>query len=123
MQAFVPRMGARYAEGRNYDRGPGQHSSVSTLSPWIRRRLLTEAEVVEAAVAAHGAETAAKFIEEVCWRGYFKGWLELRPEVWMRYRDGLSADLAALEHDPVLRAAVARAEAGKTGIALSLIHI
>lgn len=117
LQAFLPRMGRRYEAERNFDHGPGRHDSVSMLSPWICRRLLTEAEVVEAAIAAHGAGTAAKFIEEVCWRGYFKGWLEHRPSVWDRYRIGLAADLAALEHDPARAAAVARAEAGETGIA------
>lgn len=117
LQAFLPRMGRRYEAERNIDRGPGQHLGVSTLSPWIRRRLLTEAEVVAAAVAAHGPAGAAKFIEEVFWRGYFKGWLEQRPQVWLRYREGLSVDLAALERDETLRAAVARAEAGATGIA------
>lgn len=116
LQAFVPRMGRRYEAERNHDRGPGRHDSVSTLSPWLRRRLLTEAEVVAAAVAAHGPEAAAKFIEEVVWRGYFKGWLELRPQVWARYRDGLVQDIAALERDAALAAALARAETGQTGL-------
>lgn len=113
----MPRAGRRYEAERNFDHGPGEHHAVSTLSPWIRRRLLTEAEVVETAIAAHGAEAAQKFIEEVFWRGYFKGWLEQRPAVWAQYRDGLAADLAALDGDPAQRAAVARAEAGETGIA------
>lgn len=117
LQAFLPRMGDRYTEGRNFDRGPGRHDEVSTLSPWIRRRLVTEAEVVAAALAAHGPEAASKFIEEVCWRGYFKGWLEHRPPVWDSYRAGLSTDLAALDRDPTLARAVARAEAGETGLA------
>ena len=116
LQAFVPRMGRRYEAERNFDRGPGRHDSVSTLSPWLRRRLLTEAEVVAAAVAAHGPEAAAKFIEEVVWRGYFKGWLELRPQVWARYRDGLVQDIAALERDAALAAALARAETAQTGL-------
>ncbi len=117
LQAFVPQMGRRYETERNFDRGPGRHLSVSTLSPWIRRRLLTEAEVVAAAIAAHGPEAAAKFIEEVFWRSYFKGWLEHRPQVWQRYREGLSADLTAMEGDGMRYAAIARAEAGETGIA------
>lgn len=116
LQAFVPRMGRRYEAERNFDRGPERHDSVSTLSPWLRRRLLTEAEVVAAAVAAHGPEAVAKFIEEVVWRGYFKGWLELRPQVWARYRDGLVQDIAALERDAALAAALARAETGQTGL-------
>ena len=117
LQAFVPRMGRRYEAERNFDRGSGEHHAVSTLSPWLRRRLLTEAEVVAAAVAAHGPEAAAKFIEEVVWRGYFKGWLELRPQVWARYRDDLVHDIAALERDAALATALARAETGQTGLA------
>ena len=117
LQAFVPRMGRRYEAERNFDRGSGEHHAVSTLSPWIRRRLVTEAEVVAAAVAAHGPEAAAKFIEEVVWRGYFKGWLELRPQVWARYRDDLVQDIAALERDAALATALARAETGQTGLA------
>lgn len=114
-RAFAPAMGARYAGGRNYDHGPGRHTAVSTLSPWIRRRLVTEAEVIATAIAAHGAGRAGKFIEEVFWRSYFKGWLERRPQVWDDYRDGLLEDLAALDRNRRLREDLTRAEAGDTG--------
>lgn len=116
-RAFAPAMGARYAGGRNYDHGPGRHTAVSTLSPWIRRRLLTEAEVIATAIAAHGPGRAGKFIEEVFWRSYFKGWLEHRPRVWDDYRGGLLDDLAALDRNHRLREDLARAEAGDTGLA------
>lgn len=115
LQAFSPAMGRRYTNGRNYDHGPGQHTAVSTLSPWIRRRLVTDAEVVAAALAAHGPEFADKFIEEVFWRGYFKGWMERRPQIWDSYRMGLQSDWAALDQDHRLRRDVSRAEDGKTG--------
>jgi deoxyribodipyrimidine photo-lyase len=117
LAAFAPKMGRAYAAGRNTDRGPGRHTHVSTLSPYTRRRLVLETELVEAALAAHGPEAAQKFIAEVVWRGYFKGWLERRPQVWDSYRDRLEADLAELESDRRLAKAVARAEAGETGIA------
>ncbi len=116
-QAFAPAMGWRYANGRNHDHGPGKHTAVSVLSPWIRRRLVTEAEVVATALAAHGPGPAGKFIEEVFWRGYFKGWLEHRPQVWDSYREGLAIDLAAVDRDDRLRLNVVRAEAGETGLA------
>jgi deoxyribodipyrimidine photo-lyase len=116
LQAFVPTMGRRYANGRNFDHGPGKHKAVSTLSPWIRRRLISETEVVAAALAAHGPEAAEKFVDEVIWRGYFKGWLECRPQVWDSYRQGLATDLAMLERDRRLRRDVTRAMDGQTGI-------
>ncbi len=116
MQAFVPVMGRRYANGRNYDNGPGGHNAVSVLSPYVRRRLVTEQELVAAALQAHGPEQAEKFIEEVIWRGYFKGWLERRPQVWTSYTQGLAADLAALDRDRRLRRDVTRAMDGQTGL-------
>ena len=117
MAEFAPRMGRRYASGRNHDRGPGAHRDVSGLSPWLRRRLVLERDAVAAALSAHGPEQAEKFIQEVIWRGYFKGWLERRPGIWGSYRDGLEADLAMLEVDRKLRRAVEDAETGATGLA------
>ncbi len=116
LAAFTPRMGRRYAARRNFDHGPGAHAHVSTLSPWIRRRLVLERNAVAAALAEHGAEGAEKFIQEVIWRGYFKGWLEQRPQVWASYRDGVAADLAVLEDDRRLRRRIEAAEAGETGL-------
>lgn len=116
LAAFAPRAGTAYARGRNTDFGPGAPAAVSGLSPYIRRRLVTEAEAVAAARAAHGA-AADSFVDEVLWRGYFKGWLQQRPQVWEAYRAGLAADLAALAADRRAARAVAAAEAGETGIA------
>ncbi len=113
---FAPRMGRRYANGRNSDHGPGQHKAVSVLSPYIRRRLVSEPDLVRAAIDAHGPDAAEKFVQEVVWRGYFKGWLERRPQVWASYREGLGNDLAALEKDRRLRRDVARATDGETGL-------
>lgn len=121
LAAFAPRMGRRYANGRNTDHGPGAHKpggqgAVSVLSPYIRRRLVLESDAVVAAIGAHGPENAEKFVQEVIWRGYFKGWLERRPQVWDSYRAGLRADLAALERDRRLRRDVDRAMNGQTGL-------
>ena len=117
MAAFIPRMGRRYANGRNTDHGAGAHKAVSVLSPYIRRRLVLESDAVAAALAAHGAEDAEKFVQEVIWRGYFKGWLERRPQVWTRYVSGLENDLGALDRDRRLRRDVDRAMNGQTGLA------
>ena len=117
MAAFAPRMGRRYANGRKTDHGPGAHKAVSVLSPYIRRRLVLESDAVVAALAAHGPEDAEKFVQEVIWRGYFKGWLERRPQVWDSYRAGLEGDLAALDRDRRLRRDVDRAMNGQTGLA------
>ncbi len=116
LKAFRPKMGRRYASGRNYDRGAGQHGSVSCLSPYLRRRLILEEEVVSAAVEDHGLEGAEKFVQEVFWRGYFKGWLELRPAIWRSYVEDLEQDIWDLEGDHRLAKRVEAAETGNTGI-------
>ena len=81
LQRFVPDAGRTYAARRNYDLGPDGHIGVSTLSPYLRARLLTEHEVLTAVLNRHSPAAAEKFIQEVFWRTYWKGWLEMRPAV------------------------------------------
>jgi deoxyribodipyrimidine photo-lyase len=116
LQRFIPRAGAEYARMRNHDLGPGQHSHVSTLSPWIRHRILTEAEVLEAVMARHSLNAAEKFVQEVYWRTYWKGWLEQRPAVWEMYQQGLRAALDQVQTQSGLRRAWEEACKGQTGI-------
>lgn len=113
LTAFLPRAGRDYAALRNLDL-PG-HPHVSTLSPWLRHRLVTEAEVIDATLRAHprGAE---KFLAEVWWRTYWKGWLELRPGIWSAYRQGVTAALNRLAVEPGLAARAEAAMLGETGI-------
>jgi deoxyribodipyrimidine photo-lyase len=87
---FLPRAGTHYAQFRNRDLGPENRSNVSQLSPAIRRRLITESEITRAVCAHHGFQKSEKFIQEIFWRTYWKGWLEARPAIWHRYRDSLA---------------------------------
>ncbi|MEM7208615.1 MAG: FAD-binding domain-containing protein [Pseudomonadota bacterium] len=86
LNAFLPSAGRNYATRRNYDYGDFNKNHVSGLSPWIRCGLISEEEVLTAILDTHSASAAEKFIMEVCWRGYFKGWLEHRPQVWKDYQ-------------------------------------
>jgi len=113
LTAFVPNAGSRYAETRNFDHGPPDRSNVSLLSPYLRYRLITEAEVVAAVRREHSATAAEKFLQEVLWRTYWKGWLELRPVIWDRYVN----EVAALHAQPGgWRVTYAQALSGSTGI-------
>jgi Deoxyribodipyrimidine photolyase len=116
LEAFAPRMGGCYRAKRNHDLGPDARDNVSLLSPYLRRRLVTEREAVERALSAHSASACEKFVQEVFWRSYFKGWLERRPSVWTAYRQGVRRDRGALDEDPDLADRVAAAEAGETGL-------
>ena len=116
MAGFQPRMGRAYSAGRNTDFGPGRQEAVSRLSPWVRRRLVTEEELARAALDAHGPRAAERFVQEVIWRTYWKGWLEMRPEVWTRYLAERDAARAEVEANAGLRTALAEAVEGRTGI-------
>ncbi len=112
LQAFVPRAGADYARDRNADLGPDARSNVSLISPYLRHRLITEHEVVSAVLAQHSFSADEKFVQEVLWRTYWKGWLELRPAIWDRYlreRDAVRAGFSDTKR-------LADAERGATGI-------
>jgi hypothetical protein len=85
LATFLPRAGRAYVRERNFDLGPTDRTNVSALSPWIRRRLITEEEVITAVLARHSFPAAEKFIQEVFWRSYWKGWLEMRPGVLSRF--------------------------------------
>lgn len=115
LEAFMPKAAA-YSRRRNYDGGPGAHEGVSLLSPYLRSRLVLEEESVAAALERFAPSSVEKFVQEVCWRTYFKGWLEMRPAVWADYcrdrdrlADAWAGDRLSLERWEA-------AEAGRTGI-------
>ncbi len=116
MAEFLPRAGRAYTGTRNQDRGPEDRSNVSALSPWIKRRVLTEAEVIGGVLKAHGAAASDKFVQEVFWRTYWKGWLEHRPGMLTAFNARRLALKAQMSVDPALRDDYARATEGRTGI-------
>jgi deoxyribodipyrimidine photo-lyase len=110
--AFAPRAGPDYEFGRNTDNGPDGHAHVSLLSPYLRHRLISEREVVQAVFNKHTLSAVQKYVQEVLWRTYWKGWLEMRPGVWSRFvaeRDQMQDSF------PNVHAIIA-AETGMTGI-------
>lgn len=118
---FLPSAGHHYSDQRNHDAGPsgdgGASSNVSLLSPWLHAGLIGATEVLAAVLNAHGQRTAEKFVAEVFWRIYFKGYLEQRPTIWADYRAGRDGALAALERNAGWRTAYSEAIQGRTGIA------
>ena len=77
-----------YARLRNHI--ADRHTHVSRLSAAIAHRLVTEAEVLCAVLRVHKSTTVEKFIQEVVWRSYWKGWLELHPGIWRDFADATS---------------------------------
>ena len=73
-----------YSSDRNFDYGI-PHKNVSRLSPYLRRRFISEYEVLKIILNKHKYENIEKFIEEIFWRTYWKGWLETHPYVYKEY--------------------------------------
>ncbi|MGR3491167.1 MAG: FAD-binding domain-containing protein [Shimia sp.] len=116
LSEFIPLTGKDYTSGRNYDLGHEGHPHVSTLSPYIRHRLVTEEEVVQAVLGRFSLCTAEKFIQEVYWRTYWKGWLEMRPSVWGDYKQGVKRAMDRVQTQSGLRSEWEAACKSETGI-------
>ncbi len=110
LERFLPQV-ENYATRRNFDFGPSDRSNVSRLAPYLTTRLITQRDVLTAILANREEESAGKFIQEVCWRTYWRGWLEMRPEVWTDWL----ADCEALGTTPEAESAE-RAITEPTGI-------
>ena len=82
---FVENNLTDYSKLRNFDLGPEGRSNVSCLSPYITHGIISEKEIIKKSLDKFSFAKNEKFIQEVLWRTYWKGWLELRPNVWNDY--------------------------------------
>ncbi|MDA9599692.1 DNA photolyase [Candidatus Pelagibacter sp.] len=82
---FVENNLSEYSKLRNFDFGSDKRSNISCLSPYITHGILNELEVIDKSLKKFSFAKNEKFIQEVLWRTYWKGWLELRPNVWSDY--------------------------------------
>ncbi len=82
---FIDNNLGEYSRLRNFDFGPDKRTNISCLSPYITHGVVTEQEVIRLSLKKFSFSKIEKFIQEVLWRVYWKGWLELRPNVWMDY--------------------------------------
>ncbi|MDC6469886.1 FAD-binding domain-containing protein [Candidatus Pelagibacter sp.] len=87
---FIEQNLTDYSKLRNFDFGPDNRSNISCLSPYITHGTINELEVIDKSLKKFSFAKNEKFIQEVLWRVYWKGWLELRPNVWSDYLVELS---------------------------------
>ena len=89
LENYVEKEITNYNSKRNFDFGPLNRENVSCLSPYITHRLITEYEVTKKVLSKHPHQKVEKYIQEIFWRVYWKGWLELRPKVWSDFIEDL----------------------------------
>ena len=95
---FIENEISNYNFKRNFDFGPKKRGNVSCLSPYITHRLINEYETIKIVLKKYPYQKVEKYIQEVFWRVYWKGWLELRPKVWTDFVE----DLKIIEDDEKL---------------------
>lgn len=79
LEAFIPRV-SEYDRTRNFVMVG--HRNVSQLSCAIRHRLISEFEVIDRVRESGHSQGSEKFIQEVCWRLYWKSRLQQQPHIW-----------------------------------------
>ena len=89
LNKFIESDISNYNSKRNFDFGVTNRSNVSCLSPYITHRLITEYETAKLVLKKYPFQKVDKFIQEIFWRVYWKGWLELRPKVWTDFVEDL----------------------------------
>ncbi|MDB2353152.1 DNA photolyase [Candidatus Pelagibacter bacterium] len=82
MERYIENNISDYTAKRNFDFGLQNRKNISCLSPYITHRLISEYEVAKKTLSKYPYQKVEKFIQEIFWRVYWKGWLELRPKVW-----------------------------------------
>ena len=92
---FIDKNLINYSKLRNFDFGPNKRSNISCLSPYVTHGVTNEIEIIKKVLEKHSFVKNEKFIQEVLWRTYWKGWLELRPKVW----EDFLKDLTVIKKD------------------------
>ena len=83
---YLPNTGSYYRDNRNYSYDlTNNRNTTSLLSPYIRYRLLSEEDIIKKTLSINSFTKTEKFIQEIYWRTYWKGWLEHRPDVYEDY--------------------------------------
>ncbi len=88
---FVEKNLLEYTKLRNFDFGIKNKNNISCSSPYVTHGVISEIEIINKVLNKNLFSKSEKFIQEVLWRIYWKGWLELRPNVWNDFLINLKA--------------------------------
>ena len=97
LQDWLPKSKKFYQSNRNYDLTGKQ--TTSRLSSAISSGILSESEVISSLYAYGITNSSNKFLEEVFWRIYFRGYFETHPTIWSTYKSQLTIDQTELSSD------------------------
>ena len=111
LEHFTSKLVKSYSKFRNYDFGEQKTNYVSYLSASINRRIVSEKDIIAHILKFHRYNSIEKFIQEICWGTYWKGFLETHPMIWKHYLEKLE-NFNEKYSTPIYQNAIL----GKTGI-------
>ena len=103
LEQFISNGLKHYSKLRNYDYGSKDRSNVSNLSPYIKKRIIHEKEILVKCFEKFSYKSIEKFVQEIFWRSYWKGWLEGRNKIWDEYNKELSIIQNKIESSYLLK--------------------
>ena len=71
-----------YHKLRNYDYGIENRTNVSMISKYTSHRILYEYDIIE---RLKKFDKKKKYLDEIIWRIYWKGYLENYKSIWFEY--------------------------------------
>ena len=89
LKNWMPKSMDFYSTNRNYDVAGKQ--TTSRLSSAISSGIIKESDIIRS-LNEYGVASSNKFLEEVFWRIYFRGYFETHPSIWQSYKESLIAD-------------------------------
>tara|TARA_B100001758_G_scaffold62500_1_gene52030 strand:+ start:661 stop:1803 length:1143 start_codon:yes stop_codon:yes gene_type:complete len=106
LNEFIENNLINYSKLRNFDYGPNKRSNVSCLSPYVTHGVIGEVELIKKSLNKYSFVKNEKFIQEIMWRIFWKGWMELRPDVWTDYLSELKKIREKYKNDQSYQKAV-----------------
>jgi len=106
LNEFIDNNLVNYSKLRNFDYGPNKRSNVSCLSPYVTHGVIGEVELIKKSLNKYSFVKNEKFIQEIMWRIFWKGWMELRPDVWTDYLSELKKIREKYKNDQSYQKAV-----------------
>ena len=103
---FVEKHLSFYARDRNFDFGPDKRTNTSCLSPYVTHGVLSEKEIIKKVIKKFSFSKIEKFIQEVLWRTYWKGWLERRPSLWTEFINDLEILKKEFQNNKIFKNAI-----------------
>ena len=106
LNSFVENNLVLYSRDRNFDFGPDKRTNTSCLSPYVTHGVLNEKEIIKISLKKFPFSKIEKFIQEVLWRTYWKGWLERRPSLWTDFVNDLENLKKDFQNNKILKNAI-----------------